>query len=225
MLQSVLEHWGGGTNRFRCLIFAIAAETALRRRSRILVPRPTVVLVFFNLAFELKLSYLLCEGKPAFAFMLLICVESLVVLSEHFCLKEQIKRCCSPLKGCVLLLKIVAQVKNNCVWWWHLLSKAHYLHFFIPCSIRWILLAIFIITELLCVVLPKGPWQLIAAERRYVYKWLGNGQKWNVLLKLHRKLLSWDSVTQQLCPWWPFKKKKKAWNWIPLYSECLDINT
>lgn len=171
--------------------------------------------------------------KPAFALVPLTCIGSLVVLSEHFLKQGSLliewtdKEICSPLKGHICgavqqtscFLKL-AQVKKNFVWWWRWLII--YI-FFMPCSIRWTLLAIFIITELLCVEPLKGPWQLIATERRYVYKWLGSGQKWNVLVKLHSKLLSWYSDSQQLYPCWAFKKNKKPQSWIPLYWECLNI--
>lgn len=86
------------------------------------------------------------------------------------------------------------------------LCVPHYLRLFMPCSIRWTLPAIFIITELLCVEPLRGPWQLTATGRRCVCKWLGSGQKGNVLVMLHGKPLSWNSDSQQLYPWQAYKK-------------------
>lgn len=146
------------------------------------------------LVFELKMSQLLGgeENKrpmmPAFVFLLPTCIRSLLVLwvnAFFFFLN------CAPLliegrnekmpqffkwlyfKSSCFLKQLLKW--KDVVWWWHWLSEAHYLHFFMLCSIRWTLLAIFIITGLLCVEPPKGLWQLIAAERRYVHKWLDNG--------------------------------------------------
>lgn len=152
---------------------------------------------------ECIVSLLVLNGHLKKKYNVHFIMNIIIIYNEHFIMYSSLikQRNTTVLYKAVLwvcsedlfLFKNCSVEKGLCV--------PYYLHLFLPSSIRWTLPAISIITELLCVEPPRGPWQLTAAERRCVCKWLGRGQKANVLVKLHSKPLSWNSDSQQLHSW------------------------